>query len=77
MNTEETELGLVEKHVNQLAEHFDTVQIFTTRHDAGVEDGTVTVNMGAGNWYARFGQVMEWVVKSDERARAVIRDESD
>ena len=47
-----------------LMEHFDTVQIFATRH---VDDdtGTVSVQWGGGNWFARRGQIGEWVLKQD------------
>jgi hypothetical protein len=48
-------------------EHFDTVQIFATRH-VDSETGTVGAQHGEGNWYARRGQVAEWLVKQDARS---------
>ena len=69
------ELDLVRQHVSQLSEHFDTVQIFVTRHEAMREDGTVNACCGAGNFYARLGQVREWSVKQDEVARDSMRAE--
>lgn len=57
----------VQMHVNQLMEHFDTVQIFTTRVEQGTEGGTVNVNLGAGNWFARYGHVRMWLKREEER----------
>jgi hypothetical protein len=67
-NDENEEISMVKKHASELGEHFDTVQIFCTRHESGTEDGTVTIKMGTGNWFARYGQVVEWVKKQDERS---------
>ena len=75
MTDEEQDIQRLVEHSDQLAEHFDTVQIFCTRHEAGKEDGTVAVNQGAGNWFARVGQVKEWIVKKDEEARTTARNE--
>lgn len=56
-----------------LSEHFDTVQVFCTRHrDDDV--GTFSMQKGSGNWYARYGQVCEWITKHDEDARREARD---
>lgn len=52
-------------HVEELATKFDTVQVFVTRHDI-TTGGTVAVQCGAGNWYARRGQVREWVIQEGE-----------
>lgn len=43
-----------------LAEHVDTVQIFVTFH---AEDGETTSSYeyGQGNFYARQGQIDEWL----------------
>ena len=70
------DLDIVKSHVAQLAEHFDTVQVFTTRLENG-EDSTVNVQYGAGNWYARYGQVTEWMNRQDEDARINRRREED
>ena len=60
-----------------LGEHFDAVQIFVTRN-TGEEDGnTVSLAMGAGNWFARYGHVREWIIKKDEEARADARKDSE
>lgn len=57
---------MVKKAAEHLAEHFDSVQVFVTRQEEG---STFHVAMGAGNYFARVGQVREWI--SMERAKAV------
>lgn len=59
----------VQAHVNALIEHFDTVQIFVTRHMPAEADGTISINDGKGNWHARHGQVRDWIVGADEIIR--------
>jgi hypothetical protein len=60
-----------------LGEHFDCVQIFASRHEDKYEsDGTVNVAYGDGNWFARYGQVVEWMIRQDERTRDHIREEN-
>jgi hypothetical protein len=63
------DIAKVDAALAVLAEHFDTVQVFATRHEAGQEDGTISVQKGLGNWFARYGQVQEWLVTNDERSR--------
>lgn len=72
-NQSNEDMELVKKHVAQLGEFFDTVQIFTSRHMPGDDAGTVTVNRGSGNWCARYGQITEWVKYEDERIRSHAR----
>ena len=71
--SQESDLDMVRATAEKLGEHFDTVLILTTRHEAGQEDGTVNVNYGVGNWFARYGQAKEWVLKCDERTKAFVR----
>lgn len=59
----------VEKALATLAEHFDTVQIFCTRHEAAKRDGTLNLSMGRGNWFARFGHVQSWIETQKEGSR--------
>lgn len=61
------------RHVNELGEHFDTVQIFVTRHEPGVCDGTLEVNHGCGNFYARESQIRAWVIRQEEQVRIKAR----
>ena len=58
----------VQKHVDELAGQFDSVHIFVTRQDPTAEQ-TVSVQLGAGNWFSRYGQIREWSLKADEGAR--------
>ena len=58
-----------------LGEYFDTVQIFVTRHENS--EGTTNMNWGSGNWFARYGQVEEWVSKTRERSLVQVRQEED
>lgn len=55
------QLALVQAHVAQLGEHFDTVQIFCTKHEPGLLDGTINIGLGSGNIFARIGQCSLWV----------------
>jgi len=67
--TRKRDEALVQGVVDRLGEHFDTVQVFCTRHDAPRLDGTVHMAMGSGNWFARYGQVQAWVVTEEESHR--------
>lgn len=49
----------VEGIVQQLRRHFCSVQVFVTRLEP--DQRTVAFATGDGNWYARFGQVQEWL----------------
>ena len=59
----------IDKVLMELGEHWDTVQIFCTRHEAGEHAGTVHRAQGIGNYYARYGQVKQWVDLQDEGTR--------
>lgn len=67
------DLDRVKAACELLGEHFDSVQIFVTRHEPAVEDGTINISWSAGNWFTRYGQVREWLIKADERTRAHVR----
>lgn len=60
-----------------LGEHYDSVQVFVTRHDQGGAGGTVNIAVGSGNWFARLGQVYEWIKKVEERQRMEERAKRD
>ena len=54
----------------RLMEHFDNVQIFVSKK---ANDGlTYSCCFGSGNWFARVGQVGEWleIVREGARERA-------
>lgn len=66
-------LKIVRDHVTRLSEHFSTVEIFVTRDPVEVGDNagdTVAMRAGSGNWYARLGQIEEFVREQDAKARA-------
>jgi len=67
-NEREELVKMVEKHVNALSEHFECVHIFVSRNE-GENDLTRTINRGAGNWFARYGQIREWLIYEDQRVR--------
>lgn len=73
----EADLKMVRTAAEQLGEHFDSVQILCTRHEPGTDDGTVNVNYGVGNWFSRYGQAREWLIKCEERTKAFVRREED
>ena len=66
--------ALVEKHTAELSEHFDSVIIFVTRLEA---NATRCVVHGEGNYFARYGQVLDWIRREDERSRQEIRSEEE
>lgn len=66
----------VNKLVAELSEHFDTVHVFCTRHESD-DIGTVRLSRGSGNWFARFGQIQEWVIREIEGARIATRKDSE
>ena len=53
-----------------LGEHCDTVHIVASRHEPETENGTVHTSFGLGNYYARVGQMREFLVKEDAISRA-------
>jgi hypothetical protein len=64
--SDEPQLGrderILDSHVAQLAEHFDTVQIIATRYD----DRTTRIwAWGAGNWYGRVGSIRAWLLREE------------
>lgn len=74
---QDMDIQRVQSAVDSLGEHFDTVQIFCTRHDSGQVGGTITLCLGVGNWYARYGQIANWMIKSDEETRTETRKKLD
>lgn len=62
------EWKMVEKAAEELSEHFDSVQIFCTRHE-GAKGTTEHIMLGKGNWFARMGSVQEFITRNDEGTR--------
>jgi hypothetical protein len=71
-NTETAEIELLKLAAQNLGEHFEAVHIFASR-DEPEEGGTVRYSYGLGNWFARYGQVREWILREEENARCVSR----
>lgn len=57
---------------NQLGEEYDTVQILTTRHESAEVGGTLAFDAGCGNWFARAGQIRDWIMREDTLTRLKI-----
>lgn len=76
----EDEKAAMKKRVSDaataLAEHFDSVQVFVTVHSGGSEN-TMSYECGVGNFYARLGQINEWLAMQDQfqRNEAIKRDQ--
>ena len=73
-NDKDKEYDLVKKACQELGEHFDSVQIFVSRHEQGIEDGTLDASWGVGNFFSRYGQIKFWLLKQ-ESARGEDADE--
>lgn len=58
------ELKLIQEAIDLLSEHFDSVHIFTTRHESD-ETGTYSIQRGSGNWWARIGAIKAWIIRND------------
>ena len=60
------DMSPVDKAVDQLGEHFDTVQILVTKREG---DRTFAACRQSGCIYARYGQMREWLITVDEQTR--------
>jgi hypothetical protein len=69
--TKEQLMELVDLHAAQLAEHFDSVRIFCTKHNSDGEGDSATqgYSKGRGNYYAQEGQIREWLTAMNEETR--------
>lgn len=68
MTINEESQKMVKEAVGKLLEHFDSVQIFVTHHN-GDSDQTEAFESGGGNFFARMGQIHEWVSIQDQYQR--------
>ncbi len=68
-------LAMVDKHLLQLSEHFDAVQIIATRHRPGADESTDVIKRGTGNWYARYGAAVLWIEEHKAREAEQVRRE--
>lgn len=66
MSEQDQDQRIVAKAVDQLGEHFDSVQVFVTRYEPdSVESSTMELFDGSGNWLTRYGQIKEWVLRRE------------
>lgn len=70
---ESADVKLVRDAIEKLGDQFDTVQVFVTRHEAGMHDGTLHIGLGSGNFFARYGQIITWVTANDQEGREVVK----
>lgn len=77
IESREADLARIKAAVESLGEHFSSVQILATKHDPEAENGTVSYAWGSGDWFARYGVTNEWITQADERAREMVRKESE
>jgi hypothetical protein len=77
MENAETDTARVQAVVDALSEHYDSVQIFVTRHESGEAHGTVGIEQGCGNMFARIGQCHSWLNRMEEFDRIKSRDDAD
>jgi len=63
MKLQDDDNELLRSAIDKLGEHFDSVQIFVTKHLGTESGGTHSKAVGVGNWYARYGQVVEWLIR--------------
>lgn len=73
MTNEELQ-ALLKKHVAALSEHCDSVHIFVTVPTDDGSQNTKACDEGAGNFYAQFGQISEWLDIQREYQRVWARD---
>ena len=67
---------LVDNAIDQLREHCDSVHIFVTMPTSDGNPHTAAAEKGAGNFYARLGQIEEWlcIQKQYQRNWAIRKD---
>jgi len=68
------EVKIVESAARCLMEHFDTVQVFVTRYE---KENTTMLATGFGNWFARHGQVSQWLQREEEGLRCSVRADNE
>lgn len=71
----------VKKAIADIMEHCDSVRIFVTKDGDGRGDdkATLAYNRGDGNWFAQYGQIVEWVANTqhDSNVKSSKPDEED
>ena len=67
--------GRVQAVADQLGKDFDAVQVLASKVDA--DGNTITIAVGTGNWYARYGQIRDWLVTHEEHTRVGVRRQTE
>lgn len=69
---------IVDRHIAQLAEHFEVVRVFVVKQVRG-ESGPehASYSSGAGNFYAQIGLIKDWVISQDHRTRVAVERQSE
>jgi len=66
---------MLERIVQQLGEHYENVRIFA---NTSTSDGKIIrATQGAGNFFAQYGQIREWLIHMDEYAKQEARGNND
>ena len=58
-------MDLIKNQARLLSQSFDSVQIFCTKFEPERDNDTSHYAYGVGNWFARYGQVREWIVNEE------------
>jgi len=75
-SADDHDMELISAALERLGEHFDSVQIFASRQEVdGGDQSIVNIYSGCGNWFARYGQVTNWLTTEDERTKTRVRNE--
>lgn len=61
---------LVNEAVQKISEYVDAVTIFVSKKREDGQSGTWRLVMGSGNWYARYGQIKQWVLVEENQTRS-------
>lgn len=64
----EEQLKMLDRHLAELGEHFDAVEILATDTDG---EGTSTLIRGIGNYWARIGLAHEFINRQERDDSAV------
>jgi hypothetical protein len=67
---------IVRRAAKALSEHFENVRIFCNSTVPGEDKVNYFFSYGTGNWFAQYGQVVDWVTRMDESSRVDTRPEN-
>lgn len=76
-DNDDPDIDIVKKAVANLREFFDGVQIFANRFEMDGNSETTSVQYGDGNFFSRYGQVKEWVIKTEQGIKLSVRTPDD